>query len=266
MPNVRKDFAGEGWRRVWVYYDTMGIIIIALKLMLMKTSNKFLTPLFFCGYILLFPTGCKKEDNTPVLPATTVTDIDGNVYHTITIGTQVWMVENLKVTHYRNGDPIPHVSEDTAWGPLTPGPAYCNYDNSGITANTYGRLYNWYAVADGPFIAPAGWHIPSEAEFTTLSNYLGGDWTGAAPKLTETGSAHWQSADTATATNESGFTALPGGSRSEYGVFGYLQTSGGWWCSTEKDNASAWLRVINGYFGYANAHKNTGRSVRCIKD
>ncbi|MBI4645984.1 MAG: fibrobacter succinogenes major paralogous domain-containing protein [Bacteroidia bacterium] len=105
--------------------------------------------------------------------AQTVTDIDGNIYNTIIIGTQEWMQENLKVIHYRNGDAIPDVTGDTQWSNLSTG-AYCNYNNNESNALIYGRLYNWYAVADSRNICPAGWHTPTDAEWTTLTDYLGG--------------------------------------------------------------------------------------------
>jgi uncharacterized protein (TIGR02145 family) len=153
------------------------------------------------GNQVTFKTTTDVETNT-------VTDIDGNIYHTVTIGTQVWMVENLKTTKYRNGDPIPNVTGN-AWAALTTG-AYCWYNNDAATYKaTYGALYNWYAVADSRNIAPTGWHVPTDAEWTTLTTFLGGE-SVAGGKLKETGTNHWTSPNTG-ATNETGFTALPGG-------------------------------------------------------
>ena len=104
----------------------------------------------------------------------TVTDIDGNVYHTVTIGTQTWMVENLKTTKYRNGNPINNITDNANWAAFSMG-AYCWYNNDAATyKETYGALYNWYAVADGRNIAPLGWHIPSDSEFLTLRIFVGG--------------------------------------------------------------------------------------------
>ena len=103
----------------------------------------------------------------------TVTDIDGNLYYTVKIGEQWWMLENLRVTHYRNGDAIPNVTDDAEWEGLSTG-AYCDYDNDPANVATYGRLYNWYAVGDSRNIAPAGWHVPSDDEWQTLVDYLGG--------------------------------------------------------------------------------------------
>ena len=145
-----------------------------------------------------------------------VTDFDGNTYLTIRIGTQVWMTENLKVTHYLNGDPLPGVSDNTTWGNLTTG-AYCDYNNSPNYSIIYGRLYNWYSVVDIRNLCPTGWHIPSYPEWTTLFTYLGGGIV-ADGALRETGTTHWASPNS-NATNESGFTALPGGARDEDGTF-----------------------------------------------
>lgn len=156
----------------------------------------------------LFKGGPAPDPNCCSDCPPTVTDYDGNVYQTVLIGDQCWMMENLKVTHYRNGDPIPHVTDGVTWGNLTSG-AYCNYNNDEGNVATYGRLYNWYAVDDSRNIAPAGWHVPSDAEWQTLVDYLGGDAV-AGGKMKEAGTTHWASPNTG-ATNESGFTALPGG-------------------------------------------------------
>ncbi len=205
----------------------------------------------------------------------TVTDVDGNVYQTVIIGTQIWLQSNLKVTHYRNGDPIPNVTDDTAWGNLTTG-AYCNYDNEVAKRSddknvsdvaTYGRLYNWFAVNDSRNIAPAGWHVPTDAEWRALMNYLGGE-SIAGGKMKEEGTTHWQSPNTG-ATNESGFTALPGGYRVNYGVFAGIGTLGYLWSSTEYNTSLAWFRNLS----YDSAavrrsvtDKQVGFSIRCIKN
>jgi uncharacterized protein (TIGR02145 family) len=128
--------------------------------------------------------GCGGS-TTPKRVTGPVTDYDGNVYNTVTIGTQTWMTEDLRVTHYRNGDLIPNVAETAAWNNLTTG-AYCNYDNDKRNSATYGRLYNWYAVISGANLAPSGWHVPTDAEWTTLTTYLGGEGV-AGGKLKESG-------------------------------------------------------------------------------
>jgi uncharacterized protein (TIGR02145 family) len=197
----------------------------------------------------------------------TVTDIDGNTYQTVTIGSQVWMAENLKVTHYRNGDEIPNVTNGTDWGNLTTG-AYCNYNNNVSNVAVYGRLYTWDAVNDSRNIAPAGWHVPSDAEWQTLVDYLGGQ-TIAGGKMKETGTAHWNSPNTG-ATNESGFSALPGGNRDSIGAFVAQGSNALFWSSTEGDTCGAWGRSLSyevsavGQHNYG--HKQNGFSVRCVKD
>src|SRR5665648_943598 len=137
-----------------------------------KNIRILIYPLIMVMFLML-SSSCSKTDTNDPTPSGTVTDIDGNVYKTVTIGTQVWMAENLKTTKYRNGDPIPNITDATAWTNLTTG-AYCNNNNDANYATTYGRLYNWYAVNDIRNIAPAGWHIPTKAEWTTLTTYLGG--------------------------------------------------------------------------------------------
>ncbi|NQT26384.1 PKD domain-containing protein [candidate division KSB1 bacterium] len=141
----------------------------------------------------------------------TVTDIDGNVYQTVKIGVQWWMAENLKVTHYNNGDAIPNVTDNTEWDNLTSG-AYCNYNNDVTNIATYGRLYNFYTVKDARGIAPNGWHVSTEGDWEVLAHYLGGAANEAGGKLKEAGFAHWNYPNNG-ATNESGFTALPAGMR-----------------------------------------------------
>lgn len=208
--------------------------------------------------------GCKKDDDNESL--TTVTDFDGNVYKTVTIGTQVWLAENLKVTHFANGDTIPCITNDFGWSNTYQG-AYCNYDNSESNSVSYGRLYNWYAVADGRNICPGGWHVPTDAEWTVLTNYLSGE-SVAGGKLKEPGTTHWLSPNTE-ATNETGFSALPSGTRNGSGSYSNSYNHGYWWTSVSQDSATAWSRNMN--YNHANVYRNydpktTGFSVRCIKD
>ena len=195
----------------------------------------------------------------------TVTDIDGNVYKTVSIGTQTWMAENLKTTKYRNGDPIASVAG--SWASLVIG-AYSWYNNDPANKSMYGGFYNWYAVSDSRNIAPAGWHIPTDAEWTTLVTYLGGE-NVAGSKLKETGNSHWYSPNTG-ATNSTGFTAFPGGLRDYFdGTFNNVGYLGNWWSSTAYDAANAWYRNLNYYI--ANVGRYTydmhyGFSVRCVRD
>ncbi|HEY3369663.1 MAG TPA: FISUMP domain-containing protein [Prolixibacteraceae bacterium] len=194
-----------------------------------------------------------------------VTDIDGNIYHTETIGTQVWMVENLKATKYNDGQSIRNVTDALAWEGLTDG-AYCWYNNNRDYYNLYGALYNWHTVNTGK-LAPKGWHVPSDTEWTTLANFLGGE-SIAGGKLKETGMAHWESPNTG-ASNSNGFTALPGGNRNYAGIYSSMGDYGWWWSSTETNSDDASIRYI--YFDYLSLdssarNKGVGFSVRCIKD
>ena len=197
----------------------------------------------------------------------TVTDIDGNVYKTVKIGNQVWMAENLKVTRYRNGDPIPYVTDNSQWANLSSG-AYCNYDNNTSYAAKYGRLYNWSAVKDRRGLAPAGWRVPTDADWQKLIDYLGGE-SVAGDKLKEAGITYWKSPNT-TANNASGFTALPGGYR-HYGngTFDLIGLSAYWWSSTEYSSASPWYRLLS-YSPSAvfrlYSRTQYGFSVRCVRD
>ena len=159
-----------------------------------------------------------------------LTDIDGNAYKAIKIGNQVWMYENLKTTKLNDGTAIPLVTTSAAWGNLTT-PGYCWYNNDEASnKNVYGALYNWYTINTGK-LCPAGWHVPTVAEWTTLTTFLGGE-SVAGGKLKETGIAHWKSPNTG-ASNETGFTALPGGFRDFDGVFAQIYNSGCWWSATE---------------------------------
>ena len=206
----------------------------------------------------------------------TVTDIDGNVYKTITIGTQTWMAENLRVTHYRNGDPIPYIKGETdvnQWGNLTTG-AYCYYNNTKDVDKivTYGALYNWHAISDVRSIAPEGWHVPTDAEWTALTNYLddgithefGSDIAGG--MLKEAVTLHWGPANRAS--NSSGFTALPGGIRAlpEFQWMGY---DGTYWTSTEYNSLISLCRSMNTdglSISRTSLPKTFGVSIRCMKD
>jgi uncharacterized protein (TIGR02145 family) len=215
--------------------------------------------------LLMFTYSCKKDDNDN-LPANAVKDIDGNIYHTVTIGTQVWMVENLKVTKYRDGTPIPNVSDSSAWSNQTTG-GYCDYDNTTSNSIIFGKLYNWYAVNDNRKIAPVGWHVPIDEEWTILTEYLGGIFV-AGGKLKETGFTHWAEPNTG-ATNETSFTALPGGLRSYTGTFKDISYIGYWWSSTGSSMGNAGRLIIDysysGVYSYS-GYKDNGFSVRCLRD
>jgi len=196
-----------------------------------------------------------------------LTDQDGNTYQTIQIGNQEWMMENLKVTHYRDGTAIPTGHSNSEWENLSTG-AYAVYNDDVSNADTYGYLYNWYAVDDSRNIAPEGWHVPTDDEWQILVDYLGGS-SVAGGKMKETGTEHWNSPNTG-ATNESGFSARPGGYRNYYdGYYYYMGDGGGFRSSTENNSSTAWHRSLNynnsGVFR-AYSSKDTGFSVRCIRD
>ena len=199
----------------------------------------------------------------------TVTDINGNVYNTVTIGAQVWMKENLKATKYRNGDAIHTTIPPTLdiSGEATPKYEWA-YGNSTNNVAVYGRLYTWYAATDSRGLCPTGWHLPTDAEWTLLTDYLGGEVV-AGGKMKESGTAHhWYSPNTG-ADNSSGWTALPGGYRNYNGTFNYIGYNGVWWSATEGVAATAWSR----YLSYSDAvayrdynDKSHGFSVRCVRD
>jgi uncharacterized protein (TIGR02145 family) len=214
------------------------------------------------------------------MPAQTVTDIDGNIYHTIIIGTQVWLVENLKATHYRNGDPITNVTVDQQWFNLST-PAYCDYENSPGNSTIYGRIYNYFAVEDSRKIAPAGWHVPTDAEWTTLTDYLitnGFGYYGSGPTIAKSMAAKSGWATSAQAgtvgndqasNNSSGFSALPGGGRFTSGGFFDVGSQTYWWSSTLNDPLAGLCRSIysaGSACGRGFYNKVRGLSVRCISD
>lgn len=198
---------------------------------------------------------------------TPLTDIDGNVYNTVIIGTQVWMRENLKTTKYNDNTAIPNVTDNTTWGTLS-APAYCWYKNDEYSnKNIYGALYNWFSVYTGK-LCPAGWHVPDEKEWTDLADYLGEEIAGSI--LKDIGTNHWSSPNL-DATNIYGFSAMPGGYRTGLAVgsfraMGYL---GYWWTSTENDLTGARGRRMSfdtDYITRGTGLKRNGYSVRCIKD
>ena len=196
--------------------------------------------------------------------AQTIIDYDGHVYNTVTIGTQTWMKENLKVTKYNDGIVIPLVTDSSAWSNLST-PGYCWYNNDeAIYKNTYGALYNWITVNTGK-LCPTGWHVPSDAEWTTLINYLGGD-SIAGGKLKETATTHWNYPN-AGATNETGFTAIAGGYRHGNGVFDNLGHDAYLYSSTGLSSGNCGHRNITCYNTYVyneSFYKTYGMSVRCL--
>jgi uncharacterized protein (TIGR02145 family) len=211
----------------------------------------------------------------------TVTDIDGNVYQTLVIGDQEWMVENLKVTHYRNGDPIPNVTDNDEWANANNG-AYCVYANNESNVDTYGYLYNWYAVGDERGLAPEGWHVPTDDEIKQLEMYLGMsqseaddiDYRGTNQGSQLAGNAAlWVDGalENDPEFGSSGFDLLPGGYRTSSGYFGNLGSYGYVWSATETENYTyyAWVRLLNfsnTQVGRNYFDKRNGFSVRCVRD
>ena len=228
----------------------------------------------------------------PVVNNTPVKNTPSGPYKTVTIGTQEWMTKNLDVSTFRNGDPIPEAKTDGEWKRAVElkQPAWCYYDNE-----KYGKLYNWYAVNDARGLAPLGYHVPSDAEWTILTDYLGGEyaagtkmkstsgWDGYGCKRCDGGSAEFKKTCTAckgtqsnstmpfsgNGSNSSGFTGLPGGYRYNNGPFPNIGDYGYWWSSTEYDSNSAWGRLLGCDFGLVNRGyngKEGGFSVRCLRD
>ena len=196
----------------------------------------------------------------------TVKDYEGNTYNTVKIGNQCWLKENLKSTKLNDSTSIPNViSGGTTWAGITT-PAYCWYNNDYATyGSVYGALYNWYTVNTGK-LCPLGWHVPSDAEWTQLTDFLGGE-SVAGGKLKETGTTHWNSPNTG-ATNETSFTALPSGVRVGE-VFSGIQFFGNWWSATEREFITSWLYSTScDHSGLTRESviKRTGYPVRCIKN
>ncbi len=198
----------------------------------------------------------------------TITDFDGNVYKVVKIGSQEWMAENLKVTHFRTGEEIPHIDENLSWNSMSA--AYCYYENQPINLDVYGAIYNYYAVSDQRNICPEGWHIPTTDDWKLLVEFLDGK-DNAGGKMKVAGTDYWLSENTG-GDNSSGFTALPGGYRSPSGAFNNLGTLGAWWSSdtglsNPSENASYLFIYNNSPFAVIEElPKLYGLSVRCIKD
>ncbi len=244
----------------------------------------YFTPSLFIAIVSIVFSSCSEDDKGEIIPNNpingqstavfnpdvthgTMTDYEGNIYKTVTIGTQTWMAENLRTTKYNDDTAIPNVTDDAEWEALTTG-AYCNYNNTTGTDTiaTYGRLYNWHAVNTGK-LAPASWHVPTDAEWATLIDYLGGIGV-AGGKLKETGTTHWNSSNSGT-TNETGFTALPGGFCSDIGTFYDGGKNGFWWSASEVSTDIARALYVNLHYSdvfSSSSPKKVGISVRCVKN
>jgi uncharacterized protein (TIGR02145 family) len=224
-------------------------------------SRIYIFPILMACFVLMLTNSCNKEVESL---STIVTDIDGNIYNTVKIGEYVWMVEDLRVTKYRNGDPIPlfKFTSGTEMNNLTTGAYLNNYNDKPGSNIIYGKFYNWYAINDDRKIAPTGWHVPTYAEWLTLISYLGGE-NVAGGKLKEADTTHWASPNTG-ATNIAGFTALPNGN-----FFNSSRLSGQWWSTTEYNATYVYNLEIdyNSTGSYIRPmQKKYGYVVRCIKD
>jgi uncharacterized protein (TIGR02145 family) len=236
---------------------------------------------------IAFIASCKKDEDNDTPPNNNAP----SAIESVTIGSQVWMTKNLSLAEYRDGTPIPQVTDPTEWANLTTGAwCWCNNDSATYAA-TYGRLYNWYAVA-GIFdaaseadstlrkqLAPQGWHVPTDAEWSTMINFLdpaadGGNnpnMAGGKMKTTgtiEDGTGLW-AAPNEMASNVSGFSGAPGGLRNGIGEYYNVGFNGNWWSSSEFNADYAWCRKLDYYFGSADrdySRKRDGFSVRCLRD
>ena len=197
-----------------------------------------------------------------------IPDADGNVYTSVTIGTQEWMSENLRTTKYSDGTAIPNVTDDTQWNSLSTG-AWCSNNNSSSNDVTYGKLYNWYAVNTSK-LCPTGWHVPTDAEWTILTDYLTANGHSGAEGTALKATSGWSGSGNGT--DDYGFLGLPGGARGFNGRFGGIGYDGLWWSSSQiyafsSDNA--WIRNLYYYNDYVNRNsfsKKYGFSVRCLRD
>lgn len=232
--------------------------------------------LFFCCLSIILDYSCKEDSFEKQTNNEMVTDLDGNLYNTIKIGNQIWLKENLKVTHYRNGDPILYKPDSIDW--CAGGQAaYCNYNNDDNNVEIHGRLYNWQAVIDQRNIAPEGWHIPNNNDWNILIEYLGGDGI-AGGKLKMSGLDFWSSPNTG-ATNSCGFSAYPSGYRYCYGYvydLAYYRHIGEnayfWTLDIEYYNGGIYDYSYHRILSYNSSSIDSvgsnayGYSVRCVKD
>ena len=205
-------------------------------------------------------------------PTTTpsITDADGNVYTSVTIGSQEWMVENLRTTTYSDGTDIPNVTDDTQWENLSTG-AWSHNNNDSQYDTIYGKLYNWYAVNTNK-LCPTDWHVPTDSEWTVLTDYLAANGhsgrEGAALKAT----SGWEDFGSGNGTDNYGWNGLPGGFRFSMSIFHDIGDTGKWWSSSEYDSGAAWNRELTGYNSSNGGVLKTnhfigfGFSVRCLRD
>lgn len=232
-------------------------------------SLKMKSRIFTLGIACIAMTGalssCTKTTDTTPTPSgdpATVTDVDGNVYKTVRIGTQLWITENLRTTRYNDSTAISTGLSNSDWSSATTG-AFSIYDGSASNNTTYGKLYNWHAVMTGK-LAPKGWHVPSEAEWQTMIEYLGGS-SVAGGKLKSTSSL-WMAPNTG-ATNSSGFSGLPSGYRGTTGGYSLITKSAYFWAATQRNTTQGEYFLLDNDFASSNANgatKTFGYAVRCV--
>ncbi len=218
----------------------------------------------------LYPFNCSADNAVSVSTTySAISDVDGNLYRTVILGGREWMAENLRVTHFANGDPIPLVTANEAWSELvvTESPAWCLYDNDNSMECPYGVLYNWYTITDCRNVCPSGWHIPTESELSFMEQFIGGPET-AGGKLKSANDFYWLAPNT-NGLNNAGFNGLPAGFRDPQGNFNELTESTHWWSATSVDEETAHQRHVtydSGELFSVPANKNSGFSIRCMKD
>ena len=244
--------------------------------------NKIL--LGFIGIGLLTFVGCKKDEgntstnsnntnsnntnstntNSSIQYGNGATDADGNTYQSVIIGTQEWMVENLRTTKYSDGTAIPNVTINTDWGNLSTG-AWCHYNNDNQYDTIYGKLYNFHAVETGK-LCPTGWHVPTDAEWAVLNDYLGANGHSGTEGTALKATSGWSGGN---GTDDYGFLGLPGGYRSSNGYFSSIGGYGSWLSSSQSNTSNAWYRYLYSTNDNVNRDyysKTFGFSVRCLRD
>ena len=200
----------------------------------------------------------------------TITDVDGNVYTSVTIGTQEWMIENLRTTKYSDGTAIPNVTDKTQWTVLSTG-SWCHYDNDNQYDTIYGKLYNWYAVETGK-LCPTGWHVPTDAEWTVLTDYLTANGHSGAEGTALKATSGWNdyNGQSGNGTDDYGWNGLPGGYlRGNNGDFDIIGTNGLWWSSSNDASGSAWYRILNNHndeLATSYGYQRNGYNIRCLRD
>ena len=277
-------------KNILITYDLMDCTnndLVDISIEFVEQSNQKIIPKSLSGDIKNVGCGSKKivwninNDNIELngryqvvlnykISLKGVMDGDGNVYKTVVIGKQEWFAENLRTSKYNDGTPIPNVTDNIQWSNLNTG-AWAYYNNDAAYNAKYGKLYNWYAISPTTNgtknICPLGWHVPTDAEWTVLTDYLGGTIV-AGGQMKEVGTTNWNSPNT-DATNTSGFTGLPGGNRYNNGYYSGIGLNGNWWSSSESNTNDAWYRDLDYYNGVASRNysvKYNGLSVRCLRD